>query len=165
MAGVPASKRAGGMLQRHAFNHVAAGLVRRHGSQQFVTAVQNPDAGRTVSFVSGKGQKIAADVLNVNFLMNHRLTGVDQAQRTVCMRGGGNFLNRENRSQHVGNAGHSHQFRPRRQRPVKIFRVKAAVVVHGKEIQSTAGLVAHHLPGHQIGMVFGFGKQNFVTGL
>ena len=41
----------------------------------------------------------------------------------------------------------------------------AAVIAHLKNFERETEFVAQHLPGHQIGMVFGFGKQNFVTGL
>ena len=41
----------------------------------------------------------------------------------------------------------------------------AAVIAHLKNFERETEFVAQHLPGHQIGVMFRFGNQNFVAGL
>ena len=54
-----------GVLEADAQDHVAAGLVGRHGIQQVVSAIENADAGRAVDFVRGEDEEVAAEGLHV----------------------------------------------------------------------------------------------------
>ncbi len=48
-----------GFLKRDRLNHIAPALIRRHGIQPRLFAVQDANTGRTKDLVSGKGKKIA----------------------------------------------------------------------------------------------------------
>ncbi len=53
-------------FKRHQTDHVAAALIRRHFFQQLPSPVKHPHARRTEQLMTGKGVKIAAEILDVD---------------------------------------------------------------------------------------------------
>ena len=51
----------GGLLEAHAFYHLAASLIGRHAVEPFFLAVEHTDSGRSVYLMSAEGEEVAVD--------------------------------------------------------------------------------------------------------
>ena len=60
--------------------------------------------------MTGKDQKIAADVPDIDLLMHNHLAGIDQNQRAFGMRRSGNFPYGQHRAENIGHSGYGNQF-------------------------------------------------------
>ena len=47
----------------------------------------------------------------------------------------------------------------------EVVEVDDAATIHGHDLDDRAGLLGHQLPGHDVGVVFEGGEQDFVAGL
>ena len=68
-------------LQRHAHDHLAAAMPGRYCLKNFRAAVERTAPGRPTHFVSGEGEEIATDFLNVDRQMSRALGSIDQRHR------------------------------------------------------------------------------------
>ena len=117
MGGVPASNLAGSSAgsnpsERHAADHAAAAQERRHGVQQRLAAVQDPDSRRPQHLVTAERHEIGVPGLHIGRRMRHALRRVDQHQRTGRVRLGHDLRHRIDRAQHIRDRRDRHQARP-----------------------------------------------------
>src|SRR6202007_2052619 len=106
-----------GLLESDAEDHLAAALPGRHCRQQLTAAVEHADFGRPVSLMSGEGIEVATERLHVDRQPWCRLTAVDQhlGALPVCKTNDG--LDWHERARRIGDMGHRHKTRTRRQAP------------------------------------------------
>src|SRR5260370_24456495 len=72
-------------LEGYRTDHVATALVRRHGIQQSVLAIQNADAGGTIYLVTVEDVKVAIESPDVHLEMRHGMCSIDHHQEVSAM--------------------------------------------------------------------------------
>ena len=92
--------------------------------------------------------------------MHRRLRSIQQHLGTMRMGQSHHTFNRRDSPQHIGHMRERHQ--PHlaiRKLGGQIFHVQFAGIRHAANAQEIAAIIAQHLPGHDIGVVFQFGNQ------
>mmetsp|Transcript_24388 Transcript_24388/g.68537 ORF Transcript_24388/g.68537 Transcript_24388/m.68537 type:complete len:291 (+) Transcript_24388:246-1118(+) len=155
-------------FHRHMIDHLASALVRWHGIEQILLAPQKADTSRGAHFVSGRGQKVDAQILHIHLHVRYRLACIqhDLGIRALRSHHGNDFLDRVDACQHVGNMREGHQFRILVQQRFHLFDVQSArLFVQLGETEFGTGALRQDLPWHQVGMMLHFGEHDFVTSL
>ena len=145
-------------------DHLAAVEERRHFVEQFAPAVQHADAHRRQHFVTGKGEKIDAEVPDVHGLVRRALRAVGDEDRAVAAAQFGKSFEIVFHAQHVGNVRHRRQPRARRQRRGERFRRQGAVRRAVGEFQRRAGSSRDLLPRQQIAVMLHDADEDLVAG-
>ena len=169
MFGVPASNLYGTvvvqrLLERDRRDHVAAALVRRHRLEQRAPAVEHADAGRAEHLVAREHVEVAVERLHVDHEVRHRLRAVDEHDRAARVR-----LLRSSRATGliVPSAFETwlerDDLRARRQQPRERVEIDLAALVDRHDPQPRAGLLAQHLPRHDVGVVLEPGDEDLVA--
>ena len=155
----------GKTVERRLGQHLAAALPRRHLRQQLGFAVQRADAGRAIQLVAGEGVEIDVEPLYVGRAVNHALSAVDHH---ACA---GGMRQRDSRRQiraAAGDVGHL----PQRQQAGfvveqggQLRQIRQPIGADRQFHHPRAGLLCHHQPGDQVGVVFRFAHQDFIARL
>ena len=96
MSGVPASNLCGACFQVLFWkstrqDHLPAALIRRHGFEHFLPAIQHADARRPAHLVAGEGEEIAADLLHVEGRVPGALRGIHERRDAELARARAEF--------------------------------------------------------------------------
>ena len=156
-------RREGGVVEGDGADHVAATLPRRHVAQQLGATVERADAGGAVELVAREGVEVAANRLHVHRLVGHGLGAIDQherADRVRAPRHRGHRIDRAERVRHVGDRQQPGAFA---EQALEGRHVELAVVLHRDHLEHRAGLLAHELPGHDVGVVLHGAEQDLVA--
>ena len=114
--------------------------------------------------MTGEGVKIAADRAHVGGKMRHPLRPVDQHLGPVPVRQVRDSLHVVDGSEAVGQMHDRDDLRlPAGQDLLVLLQPQFAAVVHRDDAQLGAGLLAHHLPGDDVGMMLHGGDHHFVA--
>ncbi len=154
----------GGLLEGDGKDHVAAALPRRHGGQQFLAGVEHADAGRPVQLVRGEGVEVRAQRAHVDRDVRHGLGAIDQHHRPGGVRGLDDALHRQHRAQRIGDMRDPDEARARGEQLQVRLELQLAAAVDGGDHKLRPGLLAHHLPGHDVGVVLECRDQDLVPG-
>ena len=100
----------GALLVTHRFDHVAAALPGGHGHEAFQAAVKHPDASRAAHFVAAEGEKVTADLLDVQGPMPRTLGGVHQRDDAALAGAGTQLGDRVDRAERVRDMGEGKEF-------------------------------------------------------
>src|SRR5690348_17936229 len=84
-------------LERDRADHLAAEVERLHLLEQLAAAPERADAARPAQLVRGEREEVAAKCLHVDLLVRSRLRGVDDHDRALLVRPGGELLDRVDR--------------------------------------------------------------------
>ena len=142
-----------GAFERHVQNHVAATLPGRHLGEQFLATVEHTDAGGPIKLVAREGIEVRPQRLDVHTRVGNGLCTIHQHRNSPRVSGGNDFRDRQDGAERIRDMRDRHQPRPRRQQPVELIQDEFAVLVDGRHDQGAARGVAHHLPGHDVGVV------------
>ncbi len=86
--------------------------------------------------------------------MRHGLGAVEKHRHATLVRECGDGLHRRNRPQGVGDMRHRDEFRPLVEQALIFFHDDLAVMIDRDHAQPRAHLAAHHLPRHDVRMMF-----------
>ena len=148
-----------------AVDHAAAAEERRHGVEQFFAAVQHADAGGGEHLVAAEGEEIGAHFADVRREVRHALGGIDQHDGAGCMCAAGDFLDRVDRAEHVGDRGDGDDFGAVGEQRVERVENQEAVVGDRNVLEHCAGALGQLLPGHEVRVVLHRGDEDFVAAL
>ena len=164
MLGVPASNFArqivvGRLLERDGQDHVAAALPRRHGLQ----AAPHGRTGRrcqwAVELVAREGVEVAAQGADIDVRVRNGLRAIDEHDRALRVRGLDDPLHRQDGAQRIRDMGDCDELRARRQQLHELVEQQLAALVDRRHLQRAAGLLAHHLPRDDVGVVLERGDR------
>ena len=91
----------GRLLDRDLADHLAAHLERRHALEQLAPAVERARAGRPAELVRREAEEVAAERLHVDAAVRDGLRGVDDHDRALLVRPGGEPVDRVDRAERV----------------------------------------------------------------
>ena len=155
-----------GFLEGHQPDHVAAALVRWHGFEQRLLAVQHADPARPVNLVAGEGVELAIEFAHVHRQMRDRLRAVHQHRDASGVGQVDHELDRVDGPERVGQVDKRHQLHPpAAEQPLVLVQDQFAGVGEGHDFQRRAGALAQQLPGHDVGVVLHAGDDDLVAGL
>ena len=152
-----------GLFERHAADHVAATLVRRHRVQQRELAVKHTDACRTVELVPGEGVEIAVERADVDLEVRRRLRAIHQHRRSDCMRELDDSANRVDRAERIGNVRDRNQSCSRIEERFELVHPQHPRVIDGCHAQPRPGLLAQELPRDDIRMVLHLRHEDLIA--
>ncbi len=155
----------GGAFEADAADHVAAALIRRHRGQHLGAAPEHTDAGGAVELVTGENIEVATQRLHVHRQMRHGLRAIDQHRHAACMGKLRHARHIVDGAQYVRDMGDGQHARARPEQLRQGLQVERAVVADRRHAQFGTGGIAHHLPGHDVGMVLHRRHQHLVAGL
>jgi hypothetical protein len=96
--------------------------------------------------------------------VRHGLCAVDQRGDAASLRGGDQAPNRQDRAQGVRYVCKSEQARARAHQRHHRVLVNLAARIDGRDHEPRARLFAHHLPRHDVGVVFQMRDEYLVAG-
>jgi len=154
-----------GFFKGDFLDHFPTAHPRRQFLQQLPFSPQRADAGGRVQLVAGKGVQVAAQFLNVHIHVGNSLGSVNQHDGflPVLLGERGHFPHGINRSQRIGNVSHGYDAGAWGKHVPVSFHVQSLARRQGNRFQDGARAFAQHLPGNDIGMVFGSGYDDFVS--
>ena len=155
----------GRVLFRHIFDHVPAHKERRHLVEQGFPAVQDADAHGAQELVPAEGEKVAVQLLHVHGEMGNALGAVDDADGADTVGLVDDFAHVIHEAQDIGHVGHGDDLRLFRNLRFYVFFGQVAILFEIDVFQHGAFGLGDHLPGHEVAVVFGDGKDDFVTRL
>ncbi len=112
--------------------------------------------------MAGEGQEVGAHFLYVHRGVGHQLRGVDDGQGPGFPGGSGDLRHRGHGAEHIGHTRHRHHLDPLVEQLPEGRHVELVVVAERHVDQLGAGLAAHQLPWHHIGVVFHDREQDAV---
>ncbi len=115
--------------------------------------------------MTGKNVEVAPQRTNVDRRVRYRLGAVDQDHSTLRVSGVDDSLDRKNGSQRVRYVSDGHELGARRQQLEELVEFDFAAQIDGRHLQRAARLFAHHLPGHDVGVMLQARNQNLVARL
>src|ERR1700730_3841267 len=93
----------------HSGNHFSAELIRLHIAQQLGIAIKHPDTGWPTAFMSREDQKVAIELLNIDWGVTGALCGVHESHSAVPSSRSTNLSHRIDASERIGDVGKCHQ--------------------------------------------------------
>ena len=151
------------LLEAHALNHLSPTLVRRQAVEPVFLAIQHADTGRAVHLVTTEREEVAVHCLYVYGKVGRTLGTVNQHRHAVFMGNTYYLFHRIDRTEHVADVGHAHDFCPLSKQFLIFVEHKLALVCHRNDTYRNAFLGRLKLPGHDIGVVFHYRHNHFVV--
>jgi hypothetical protein len=108
--------------------------------------------------------EVRAERAHVDRAVRHGLGAVDEHHGAVRMGGLNDAFDRQHRAERVGDVRHGHQARARRQQLRERIELEFTAAVDGRHLERAAGLLAHHLPGDDVGVVLECGDEDLIAG-
>ena len=71
--------------ETHCADHFSSAHIRGHSIKPFLLSVKDAGSGSSIKLMPGKGVKVAVQILDVNFLVNHALGAVNKYRNAVIM--------------------------------------------------------------------------------
>ena len=152
-----------GLLERHRADHVAATLIRRHLLEQTLLAVQHANPGRSVELVAREHVEVGVERLDVHRHVLRRLRSVDEYRHASAMRRRNHLLDGINRPERVRQMDDRDQPRVRPEKLLVLLELQHSLVRDRNHPQGRALFSAHHLPGHDVGVVLHGGDHHLVS--
>ncbi len=121
--------------------------------------IEHADAGRTVQLVRGERVEVAVEILHVDLGVRHGLRPVDEHGHALRVRRADDLLHRVDGAERVRHVHDADQLRARTEQLQVFVEDELAVIVDRDDLEHGTSLLAHHLPRHDVGMVF-HGRQN-----
>ena len=147
-------------------NHFAAALVRRHGFEHFLPAIEHADAGRAAHFVAGEREEIATDLLHIQRTMCPALCAASTSVVTPSLRARaqssatGLIVPSE-----LEMCVKANSFTSRGEQLIQPAQIEQAVVAGHRQISELrAGAFGQQLPRHDVAVMLHFREQDFVAG-
>ncbi len=153
----------GGLLEGDGEDHVAASLPGRHGGEQLLAAVEHADPGGPVELVAREGVEIRAQRTHVDARVGHRLGAVDEHHRAHGVGRLDEAPDGQHRAEGVGDFGHCHEARTRAEELEERLELELAAAVDRRYPERTTGLLAHDLPGDDVGVVLEGGDEDLIA--
>ena len=168
-AGVPASKRLGGEAKVLCSKVTCCTMLPppcQGGSllPQFVAAVDGADAAGAEQLVAGEHVEVAADGLHVDAAVRDALRAVDHHGGADALGHLRHFADGHDGAERVGDVGDGDDAGARPEQAFVFFEDEVAVVVHRGDADDGAGFLRGELPGHDVGVMLGFGQHDLVAG-
>ena len=110
-----------------------------------------------------EGEEIAIEILNIYIEMGNTLCAIYEDMCPVCMSDAPHLFNRIDRSERVANMSHANEARVFGEEFFIVLHLNLAFLVERDNFDSTAFTLTQHLPRHDIGVVFHFADEDFVT--
>ncbi len=146
-------------------DHFAAAVEGGEGVEELFASVECADAGGAAHFVSGNGEEIAADLLDVERAVSGALGGVDEGDDVFFAGFAAEFGGGIDGAEGVGNVGEGEDFGGG-ELLVEAGEIEEAFVAgDGDEIQFRAGALGEELPRDDVAVVLHFGEEDGVAGL
>ena len=101
--------------------------------------------------------------MHVDAHVRDRLGAVEQSRNTTRPGARDQAAHRKHGSQGVGDVGAGQQARTRPHQRFDLLRMHFAVRIHRCDDQFRTGLLAYHLPRHDVRVVFEMGDQHFIA--
>ncbi len=155
----------GARFEKHFANHIAAELERIHGLQQLRLAPQDPNPRRAVKLVARENQEIDPQLPHIHRPVRHTLGTIDQDQRSPGMGLLRQLADGVDRPEHVGHAGHGHEFCAVGQHVIQLRQIQLSVGGQRNESQPGTGRDRRLLPGDKVRVMFHHIEQHFVARL
>src|ERR1700676_3041808 len=143
----------GGFGEGHGQNHLTAGLPGRHALEHLFAPVEDADAGGAEHLMARECIEIAAQILHVDLHVGHGLCAVDQRDDAAGLGGGDQAADRQDGPQRVRHMCTSEQARARAHQSHHRVHMDLAARIDGRDNELRSGLLANHLPRHDIGVV------------
>ena len=96
--------------------------------------------------------------------MRNGLGAVDQGGDAAGLGGGNNAAHRQNGAQRIRDMGAGEELGAGAHQGNDRFQMDLALCVHRRHHEFGAGLLAYHLPGHDVRVVFQMSDQDFIAG-
>ena len=154
----------GGFLESNGADHVPTALIGGHGVEEPGLAVEDPDAGGAVEFVPGEDVEIGVEFADVGGCVGDPLGAVDEDGGAAGVGFFDDFLHGIDGSQGVGDVGDGNHLGAIIQEALEFIHEQFPAVVHGNDAEDGPGLLAGHLPGNDIGMMFHGREDDLVAG-
>src|SRR5207247_8431159 len=94
-------------FQRHARDHFTAAVPGRGRLENFRATIEHSNSGWRAHFVTGEGEKIATDLLNIQRHVSDALSGIDQGNGANRARLCAKIDNGINGAERIGNVSES----------------------------------------------------------
>ena len=136
-----------------------------HRLEQLAAAPERADPARAAELVGREGEEVAAERLHVDRPVRRRLRRVDDHDRALLVRPGGEPLDRVDRAERVGDeAGRDDLDRALAREPVERVELELAGVVDRDVAEARARLAGDELPGDEVRVVLELGDHDGVAG-
>ncbi len=138
----------------------------RHPLEQLGATPENADACRAAQLVRGEGEEVAAECRDVDAPVRSSLRRVDDHDRALLVRPGGERLDRVDRPQRVRDEGGRDDLDA-----ALLFdhferiELQLAAAVDGDRAELRAGTLCDLLPGNEVRVVLELGRDNDVAGI
>jgi hypothetical protein len=113
--------------------------------------------------VSRERVEVAAERAHVDAAVRHGLRPVDEHGDLARVGEPDDALDRVDRAEGVRDVADGDELRPLREQGLEGVHLQLAAVVDRRDAQGRAGLLAEHLPGHDVGVVLEVGDQHLVA--
>ena len=153
----------GALLILHAQDHLAAAMPRRHFAQKFAPPVQRPDSRGPAHLVTGKGEEIAAQRLNIHRHVPGALRGVNQGNGPDRLGGVNEVGGGIDRPQRVGDVDEGKELHLGREKFPETLHGQLVTVVDREKTELRAGLPGEDLPRHEIAVVLHLREEDDVA--
>lgn len=152
-----------GEFKTYILNHIAAALVGGHFFEIFFLAVKDADASLCVNLVSRQCEKIAVQLLNVDFDVLNRLRRVHEYGDIVGVGGADYFFDVVDSAECVGDVCNANYLCALVDEAFKCAFHEFAILVEGEYVDFCAATTRHQLPRNDVGMMLHFGDDDFVA--
>ncbi len=150
-------------IERDLIDHAAAAEEGGHLGEEFFFAIEHTDAGGAEDLVPAEGDEIGIPLLDINLFMGRGLGGVDERDGAGGMRGGDDFFDGEDCSQHITDGGERDEFCFAAEFLLKVLPVEFTFGSDANPLDECASAGGGLLPGDDIGMVLGEEEQDFIA--
>ena len=152
------------LLEADRTNHLPASAIRRHGVEQGLLSVQDPDARGPVRFVPTEHVKIHVQIANINLQVRDGLCPVHEHHGAGVMCPGGPMLHVVHCPQSVGDVGERHELGLSSKMRFEHLGIQRSIFVQFHDVDVKTLLQRQHLPRHNVAVVLHASEHHAIAG-